>query len=385
MNEPDLWSRTNTNPDFFPTADQELLLHAALDDEPGAARAWEAWKSRVDIERLDVGSHRLLPLLYRNLQTHGVQDPVLARIKGVYRRTWYENQLLFNRLSNLLCSLNRAGFRTMVLKGVAISLGHYREIGARPMEDFDVLVPFRDGPRCIPFVKDLGCRELEKAVDIETLMATQHSCGFVDAAGTHFDLHWNILFRNLGENADDDFWRQAVPLEVNGEKTLMLCPTDQLLHVCSHGAMWNPIPPIRWVADSLMILKSSAIDWSRLLMVTRKTGQTHAAIDTLRYLRERFGAPVPPGLLEDLRRTRTPFLQRSTYRALAQSNGGLTIGLVLHFREHARSQGDAAWWNKLGTFPGFLRDRWKLQRSWEIPVYIASNAAQRIWQRAFGK
>ena len=46
----------------LPTHEQELLLKAALLTGEACRKAWKAWKSRIDIENLDYGSSRLLPL-----------------------------------------------------------------------------------------------------------------------------------------------------------------------------------------------------------------------------------------------------------------------------------------------------------------------------------
>ena len=79
----------------WPTREQELLLQAALMQGKETIDAWEAWKSTVEIAQIDQGSYRLLPLLYKNLRDHGVEDPWADTLKGVYRSTWYKNQLLF--------------------------------------------------------------------------------------------------------------------------------------------------------------------------------------------------------------------------------------------------------------------------------------------------
>src|SRR5262249_51949836 len=71
--------------DIWPNATQQLLLQAALLSGEAASAAWRAWRSSVDPQRLDVGSHRLLPLLYHNLRALGVDDPSLPYYKTTYR------------------------------------------------------------------------------------------------------------------------------------------------------------------------------------------------------------------------------------------------------------------------------------------------------------
>jgi hypothetical protein len=123
------------------TSQQTLLLRAALLDGPTALDAWQAWKSNIDIDTLDPGSYCLLPLLYRNLQRHTIVDPLMDRFKGVYRKTWYQNQVLFHHMAGVLRALHAAGIPAMLLKGAALIQLHYTDAGLRPMADFDVLVP----------------------------------------------------------------------------------------------------------------------------------------------------------------------------------------------------------------------------------------------------
>src|SRR2546422_8135768 len=132
-------NKANGNVDCWPTWQQELLLRAALLQGKNSIEAWEKWKSSTDINQLDLGSHRLLPQLYRNLHVQGVKDRLLEKFKGIYRRTWCDNQLLFHEVSALLRSLGDAGIETIVLKGAALALLHYRDCGLRPMNDFDVM------------------------------------------------------------------------------------------------------------------------------------------------------------------------------------------------------------------------------------------------------
>ena len=71
-----------------------LLLRAALSEGDDAPRAWEEVRQRMgSITRLNGTTYRLLPLLYRNLSEQGVRDPELKRLKGVYRHSWYANQM----------------------------------------------------------------------------------------------------------------------------------------------------------------------------------------------------------------------------------------------------------------------------------------------------
>ena len=123
----------------LPTKEQELLLMAALLRGSAAIDAWLEWKSSVNVDRLDQHSYRLLPLLYRNLSIHGVEDPLLNKFRGIHRLTWYKNRVMFHNMATLIRHFNDAGIDTILLKGAALVLRYYEDHGLRPMIDFDIL------------------------------------------------------------------------------------------------------------------------------------------------------------------------------------------------------------------------------------------------------
>src|ERR1044071_9485264 len=130
----------NNEAGCWPTRAQELILRAALLEREPALESWNEWRRTVDIDVVDYGSHRMIPQLYRSLQRHGVKDPLLDRLKGVYRYYLCKNEILMHRTGALLAAFEDADIQTMVLKGAALIQLYYRESGLRPMLDADVLV-----------------------------------------------------------------------------------------------------------------------------------------------------------------------------------------------------------------------------------------------------
>ncbi len=178
----------------WPTSLQELLLRAALLDGENAIDAWEEWRSRVDADQLDLGSERLLPLVYRNLVNRNVKDPVIGKLKAVYRRTWRDNQLLFHRVSGLLRSFCDAGIETIVLKGAALALLHYKDSGLRPMNDFDVMVRVEQMAAAIDVMRKHGWKPMPRSPEAvaDSYLSVVNSHGFTHASGVECDLQSNL-------------------------------------------------------------------------------------------------------------------------------------------------------------------------------------------------
>jgi Uncharacterised nucleotidyltransferase len=296
-----------------PTPDQELLLEAGTAPTGAAGAAWEAWKRRNSLDGVDPAAQRLLPLVYRHLQDELADDADLGRLKGLYRRSWYRNQIVLRWTGQALESLRAARLDTLTLKGAALSALYYRDSGARPMEDVDILVRTEQAEAALDALAAAGWTPVTDAPR-RVFLAVRHAEELARGDGARIDLHWNALWQ---PGRDDAFWDASVDLELHGQRTRALCPSDELLHACVHGAAWNAVPPIRWVADALTVLAQAgdAIDWERLVAQARAREVTYTLAEALGYLAERFEAAVPAGAVEELARTQARLHERVGHRA----------------------------------------------------------------------
>lgn len=105
--------------------EQQHLLRATLCTKEAAHSAWQAWRDTVDFDRLDVASYRLLPMLYSNLQSHGIEDPLMLRLQGIYKRVWVENHLLLKSVGELMQNIEAQGIETTWLGEAPMSCGAF--------------------------------------------------------------------------------------------------------------------------------------------------------------------------------------------------------------------------------------------------------------------
>jgi hypothetical protein len=369
--------------DCWPTAEQELLLRAALLRGEAALAAWEKWRSNVDPDRLDAASYRLLPQLYKNLQAHGVREPLVDKLKGVYRLTWYKNQIAFRRLAALLRSLHDLGIDTLVLKGVPLVLLYYRDYGLRPMADFDVLVQTKDALPAFRFLSSSGWTAVSPESFRETDLSVRHGVNLRDPAGQQFDLHWHLLPECCRPEADRDLWKNAVPLTIDQVPTHTLNSTDHLLHVCAHGVRWDPVPPFRWIADAMAIMNRSIseIEWERLLAQAETRGLIYPLKEALSYLRETFDAPVPAEVLRHMREIPTSDTERIEHRYRTQNYQNKLLGrLPLLWFNYLRSAGAGGSRYKLIGFMNYLQRFWGVDHLWQAVLYAALKSVRGIWR-----
>ena len=376
----------------FPNRDQELFLRAALLPGDAGSAAWREWKQRVAWERdMDAASFALLPLLYHHLKELGVEDPAMGRFKGVYRKVWYQNRTLLHETAEILRLFEAGGIDTMVLKGAALTRLYYQDFGLRKMHDLDVVVPPAKRREAIDALSGAGWtpkfRPLSMLTDAN--LDLQHGWAFTDGRERQLDLHWRVLPGGIFPDAEEGFWAASVPLDLEGVATKTLCPTDLLLHTFAHGIRWSPIPPIRWVADSIHILRGAqgGIDWERLTGWTENCRLVLPVREGLACLRESFGADIPDGVLRELNAVRIPPLEQRHYACIVAPQSVSLGELPVYWYEYLLNREAAGRPTGLRAALGFLPylRRFKMMTWREFLGWIVTRLAVRISRSIRGR
>ncbi|MEW6303751.1 MAG: nucleotidyltransferase family protein [Verrucomicrobiota bacterium] len=367
---------------FLPTPEQQQLLRACLLRDEAAVSAWRQWRASADLDHLDAGSNRLLPLLYRNLARLGVPDPEMARLKGIYRYYWSKNHLLFHDAGELAGRLQQRGIPVLLLKGAALVVAHYQDPGVRPMADVDLLVPSAQAQAAADCLRESGWR-LKDGVSFEELMRCSYAGVFANARGQEIDLHWFALPEGRQPGADAHFWDASAPANLGNAAVRCASPADLLLHVCAHGAYWCPVPPVRWVADALVILQTAGdrLDWDRFLAQARARWLTLALHTTLDYLRRAFAATIPARVMTALETSPHPWLERYEYRARFHPRGVLGA-LPEHISNYLRLMKPASRWQTVARAPRHFQRLWALPSVTALPPFLARKAWRRLHFRS---
>jgi hypothetical protein len=353
----------------FPTPEQELLVRAALLTGSAGLDAWQQWKSRVDFETLDEGSQRLLPLLYTNLHAHGIDDPLIGRLKGFYRLTWYKNQTLFHEIEAPLRAFHDAGIPTMLLKGAALTLRYYQDYGMRPMRDFDVAVPEQDVSLALSLLQKLGWRHLKNktGASLELVLAASHATGFSNNK-SQLDLHSRIGF-NFWHYELPNAWKDSIPVQWNGIETLAMHPAEMLIHICVHGLAWNPVPPLRWIADTAVLLRAEpTLDWARVSARAQEAHLTLPLYTAIHYLTTVLDLDIPTSVLLELEGAPTTQIERFRMKYALQPGGvpSRVLRLYDQYTNVRRRQNTPP---SLYGFLRYLQQVWGVEHVWQTPLY----------------
>lgn len=389
----------------WPNKTQELLLQACLLPITAARDAWNQWKTTVDLDHVDPGSNRLFPLLFHNLHSYVTEDPLLKIFEWVYLVNRQKGQKINQDMAALLRAFHDAGIQTMVLKGVALSILHYKDCGLRPMGDFDVLVPTKQVRTSIMVLDRHGWMPIETALKgfsqrdrlnrfgwvpgprpldsfTDTYFAARHAHEFLDAEGHVCDLHWHLLHGCNHVTVDEVFWNQALAVDFHGVPTHALNPTDQLFHACIYGVKWDGIPPIRWVADAATIIHNPDhhINWDRLVYLARITQSALPVRAALEYLRRVLNITVPSHVFLELKNLPVSSQKKIEYRIRTRPPRVLDGLLELYLVSQCcfRGMKNQQLIRKLCLLPRLVLHVFGMEHISQLPLYAAFELIRRM-------
>jgi len=367
---------------YLPEPGQILLLRAALGQGVGAARAWEEWERENGLDRPDEGSYRLLPLVYRNLTGQGYAGPQWNILRGIHRSVWSRNQHLFHHVRPLIEELRAGGVPLLLCKGVALALTLYPDAGCRPMRDIDILVPSVHGATVLQRLENAGWVPLNwrpRRLD-EAFLHYRHAMDLEASGGSRVDLHWHALNLCCHDSADGPFWAHAQPIEFVGLPLRTCHSTEHLLQACANGVVWSPVPPVRWAADAVLLLRGpDAIDWMRLVETADRLAIAPYVCSALAFLRRELDAPVPADVLLRLEKMPVSASVRAEFARETAPHDPRTAWqdlLSLYARWRRSLGGAAAVWNA-GGFVRHLQYAFELESAWSLPGRLTRAAIRR--------
>lgn len=369
---------------------ERLLLSAALQRGPLALRAWEEWRQSCPLnDDIDVGFHRLIPLLHHNLCSQGVIDPELSGYAAVRRFYWLRNQVFLREAERILCRFGSAGIRSLVLKGVGLAITVYPKPELRPLTDLDILVCPDDALRAIGLLNDLDFH-----------LSNQHPASGQQSFEALFRSHHAHSFRRSGEYLSIDLHTrlhnpvpslvlvqqildEALPLNIGNANTSIAQPTVQVLHAIVHGSRRGGYPRpslLRWAADVAMLryVHDREIDWHGLAELARRhecLTLFQNALDDVAVVMDK---PLPATAISAFR-TRKPTVRDTmewSIRRMSLFNLGFPFGHFLdcrRFRQADREQNQPP-----RAFSRFFADRLQLKRESEMPHALLAKILQHL-------
>lgn len=247
--------------------------------------------------------HRIMPLLYRNLNASG-PDAVPPAMLNLLRQHFFinaqRNLFLAAELLKILQLFETHGIPAVPYKGATLAVSAYGNLALRQFGDLDILLHKED----IPQASDLLC-----SLGYQSHSHPNYAYEFTrDDGQTIVELHWEAVgFASPWQNTsrycsfplDLNHMRErlaAVPLA--GTTAHSLSPEDLLQILCVHGSKhrWERLI---WICDVAHLIRAQPIDWPRVLEQSRQLGSERMLRLGLCLAHDLLGADLP----EHLRRS----------------------------------------------------------------------------------
>jgi hypothetical protein len=267
-----------------------LARAAAGDEAPRASALAEA----VATANADAPALRLLAATYPRLRGAPDETPLITRARIHYLSTWAANRALITSAAPVLDALAAAGCRPILLKGLAVLVSHFGDLGVRRVGDVDVLVDPSRAEAAWNVLEGLGGRPFDRGTlsGFADCRAAYHGLGFWLPGGLLLDLHWTPLADCCSDEIAERFIGTARQAEFGGLSVLTPSPEHLVLHACVHGARPDLAVPGRWLLDVATIVATSPeLDWAVVWDVAHRAGVTLALDRALGTVAEVVGLP----------------------------------------------------------------------------------------------
>lgn len=361
------------NRSFWPSPLQHRLLLVALESPDRSAAEWQELQREFSLDESEPGSFELMPLVYRALLAGGGNDPLMGRLKGIYRKSWVLGTLLLERTKSASEAFEKAEIGAVFVAGPILGARYYEDAASRYSPQIEVLVEENDLAHAVSLLARDDWFERPGSGD-----GTSEQRRLFDAEGSSLLLRTRVTCDFGDGGAGFDVPRQSVEYQdIGGVAVPVLTPTETLLVVCASGAREGPTPDVQWLADAAMIIRTHELDWDRLVERAAATHQTTRLKAALEYLDRLPGPHTPPVVGEML--AAQPVSRRDRISFRLASGGPRVLGaLPTSLAEHLAATRERSAIHAIASFPAFLLDRWDLHHLWQLPGAIGRRTARRL-------
>lgn len=309
-------------------SEEDKLILSILNQKDGANFSLE----EVELDRFtDLAREEgLSGILFKILKENGLIQkfpaPVQKSLRESYLLSLTNNIVLINDLSRVLLSLEEKDVRIIVLKGSALLERVYKDMGARPVMDIDLLIcDERDNDKVNGIMEAIGYR------------LTSTCPRIYNNGRTIIDIHADIdSFTRLGhiphtpELDNNSLWESGSPWGANFDSVRILSPEDTVLTLSIH-LVKHSFLRLLWLIDIIEVIKGNPnIDWKKMGHRARESGFDKLLFYVLSYI-NKISRVIPEDLLLEIRPERSGLIEKKIMDRIIKNQRRDGYGDILYF------------------------------------------------------
>ena len=282
--------------------------------EPGRAREEqvellsnldsEQWESLIDEARKQGVAPILYPYVVSLEKNSDFKLPSRDSLYQSYLTNAVRNTLILSEAEWLLTNLQNAGIAAAGLKGIYLLENVYGDIGARTMNDIDLLVKKSDLAACLQVLLGSGCQHTSYFNLEDENIDTKHVPPMKTPGGVLLEIHWTLLEEDEPFSIDAAaLWERVMPVKIANVDALALGVEDLILHLCMHLSYQHYLQlGLRGLLDVAMVIHKfrEKIDWQALVNLAKSWGIERVTALTLKLVETQLNIPVPPEVIDSL-------------------------------------------------------------------------------------
>ena len=248
------------------------------------------WTEFIDLAR----NHALTPQVYHNLSSTHAPHNVRQQIAHLYLNGCAQTRAQAERVRTALGLLQERGIRTLVLKGLHLTLTIYADLGRRNFGDTDLFIDRADVPAAHAALVDAGYRidhtpVLPAPREFRRFLACTQDKDYVYIGldGSVIELHWALQRPSLGLIVTfEEAWEERRSVDHGGVAIPGLGNAHHLIFLSTHGTRhrWRRLEwlfSLGELADRL-----TEAEWQEVWDLAKRRGLTYAVAFSLHLVNE---------------------------------------------------------------------------------------------------
>ena len=271
--------------------------------------------------------HGVLPVVHKCLAAadSAVPQAVLDVMAVRARKYAISNLVMTSELRTLIELLRSKGIEAVPVKGPALAISAYQDIGLRQFGDLDILIHKRDVLRARETLIQRGYQPIHPLTPAQEKVLPGLDCECSLKRDCYVELLWEIVLPSHSFRMNDDqLWFRLGRISIDETEVPTLASEDLVIMLAAHGTKhgWRKLI---WVSDLARAVKSAPdLDWTAAFERARRLSGLRMLLLGLRLAESVCGLALPSEVKDRIASDQT--VEELKARVLRELSAGPAVG-----------------------------------------------------------